>query len=470
MNNGSATRSGCDLILVGCQFGDEGKGRFTDVFARDAFAIVRYQGGPHTGHSVITDGRKFRFVQVPSGVLRGVMGVLGNGCVIEPCGLLDEVTALEKTGLPVKLHISETAHVVFPYHMAQDEAMERWRGGSVATSQSSVAAGLNQIGSTRRGVGPCREDKIARIGLRLADLLDAELLRARLDRLLSLKRHFIENGLGIKLEELSAFRKEDWDLDELVAKYHSSGCRLASCMCDVSTLLSKARKESRFLVYEGAQSIGLDIEHGTYPYCSTGYSSAGGVTVGTGSSPGIPFQVYGIAKAYTSRVGGGPLPTELDGPVADQIVERGCEYGTVTGRRRRVGWLDLVLLRHAVQVDGISHLCLGAIDVLAGLSEVKVATSYRINGSQTDRWPAKLSDWAKVEPVYTVLPGWPDQDWLAVARQGVTALSANARRYLDFVVETLGVELAAIGIGPSREATIVLRMPSGAPVGVSSVT
>lgn len=464
VNNGVAQRRGCDLILVGCQFGDEGKGRFTDIFAREASAVVRYQGGPHTGHTVITAQGKFRFVQVPSGVLRGVMGVLGNGCVIEPCSLLDEVAALENAGLPVKLRISETAHVIFPYHMAQDEAMERWRGGSIATSQGSVAEGLGQIGSTRRGVGPCREDKMSRIGLRLADLIDREVLTARLSRLLPLKRHIIENGLGCKLEELATFRREDWELNELVAKYHASGCRLAPLMCDVSTLLSVARQEARFLVYEGAQSVGLDIEHGTYPYCSSGYSAAGGVTTGTGTPPGIPFEIYGVAKAYTSRVGGGPLPTELDGVIADQIVERGCEYGTVTGRRRRVGWLDLVLLRHAVQVDGISHLCIGAIDVLAGLSEVKVATSYMINGSQSHRWPGKVSDWGKVQPVYTTLPGWPDQDWLDVARQGLTALPANALRYLDFVVETLGVQLAAVGIGRSRDATIVLRMPPVSPV------
>ncbi|HEV2963495.1 MAG TPA: adenylosuccinate synthase [Candidatus Angelobacter sp.] len=453
------TTSGCDLIVVGCQFGDEGKGRFTDVFAQGAFAVVRYQGGPHTGHTVITEGGKFRFVQVPSGVLRGVMGVLGNGCVIEPGGLLDEMAVLESKGMPVKLRISESAHVVFPYHMAQDEAMERWRGGSVATSQAGVAEGLGQIGSTRRGVGPCREDKIARIGLRLTDLLEPEVLRARLCRLLPMKRLFIEKTLGSNLEELATFRKDAWDLDNLVAKYHSYGCRLAPFMCDVSVLLSTARQEGRFLVYEGAQSIGLDIEYGTYPYCSSGYSAAGGVTIGTGSSPAIPFQIYGVAKAYTSRVGGGPLPTELDGPIADQIVERGFEYGTVTGRRRRVGWLDLVLLRHAVQVDGISHLCLGAIDVLAGLSEVKVATSYLINGSKSDRWPEKVSDWAKVQPVYATLPGWPDQDWQEVARQGLPALSANARRYVEFVVEALGIELAAIAVGPSREATIVLHIP-----------
>ncbi|HWU87789.1 MAG TPA: adenylosuccinate synthase [Kofleriaceae bacterium] len=448
---------GVDLVIVGCQYGDEGKGRFTDVFARDAFAVVRYQAGPHTGHTVVTESGRFRFVQVPAGVLRGATGIIGNGCVINTGDLLEEIAGLERLRLPVKLRISEIAHVIFPYHLALDEAAERWRAGAEAPSDRGTGAGA--IGSTRRGVGPCREDKVARIGLRMIDLLDEGLLAARLRRLVPLKRQIIEQGLGCRLEELSGHHPEDWNVDALVATYHGHGRRLASSLCNVSELLDGARREGRLLVYEGAQSVGLDVEHGSYPFCSSGYSAAGGVTVGTGSSPSIGFEVYGVVKAYASRVGGGPLPTEVAGSIADRLVERGREFGTVTGRRRRVGWLDLVAVRHAVRIDGVTRLCVSGLDVLAGLPEVQVAVGYAVDGTETMSYPAAQRDWARLRPVYTTLPGWPEQDWQEVTRRGLGALSDNARRYLDFISKQLGVGLAAVGVGPAREATIVLQMP-----------
>lgn len=451
-----------ELIIVGCMFGDEGKGRFTDVFARDAFAVVRYQAGPHTGHTVVQDGREYKFIQVPAGALRGTVGVLGNGCVIHPGELLDEIAALEAQGLRVELRISESAHVVFPHHRAQEQAIEQWRARAISATElaTGLATGEGAIGSTCRGVGACREDRIARVGLRMVDLLDRELLFARLVRLLELKRRWIEKGLECSIEQLPGYRAQDWDGVALAREYHEYGRRLESTLTDVSSYLDDVRKQARLLVYEGAQSVGLDVEHGSYPFCSSGYSAAGGVTVGTGSPPGIPFEVYGVSKAYALRVGKGPLPTEVDGAVADHLVERGREYGTVTGRRRRVGWLDLVALKRSIRIDGVSRLCISGLDVLAGLPEVRVATHYLLDDVELGTWPTRQADWAKLRPVYTTMPGWPDTDWSAVARGGLAALHDNARAYLDFVIDRLGVELAAVSVGPERDAAILLSMPS----------
>jgi adenylosuccinate synthase len=449
-----------DLVLAGCQSGDEGKGKFTDVFAADAQLVVRYQGGPHTGHTVIAGGETYRFVQVPAGLLQGCTGVLGNGCVVEPCDMVREIEALEARGWSVPLRISETAHVIFPYHRAQDEVLERWRGSAVAVSaDTGFRLGVGQLGSTRRGVGPCREDKIARIGLRLIDLLDIDLLRARLSRLVVLKQRLIENAFALPLTELASYQPDDWDADALADRYHAAGLRLAPCLADIASLLNQARRLGHHILYEGAQAVALDVEHGTYPFCSSGFSAANGVTVGTGSSPALDFRVFGVMKAYMSQVGGGPLPTELDGELAEHIVRRGNEFGSVTGRRRRVGWLDLPLCRRALEVDRFSHLCISAIDVLAGLPSVRIAVGYEVNGRTLDRYPVDLALAAAVQPVYHELPGWPDADWPAVARAGDAALPAQAQEYLRFVADFLGVEIAAISVGPAREQTMVTQSP-----------
>lgn len=441
-----------ELIIVGCQSGDEGKGKFTDVFGADAYAVVRYQGGPHTGHTVVTQAGEFRFVQLPSGLTRGAIGVLGNGCVIAPKELLAEIRSIEDRLGPVRLIVSEIAHVVLPYHLMQDEAMERWRGEVVATSAGTgLATGTGQLGSTKRGVGPCREDKIARIGIRLIDLLDLDLLRSRFAQVLPLKRALLEQVL-----EVPADVARSLDPERLAQEFHHYGKLLSPYLGDVSAFLADARKRNEFVVYEGAQSFGLDVEHGTYPFCSSGYSAASGVTVGTGTPPHVPFEIVGVAKAYTASVGGGPLLTELEGDIADHLVERGREHGTVTGRRRRVGWLDLPSLRRAIRVDGIKYLCLSNLDVLAGLPEVKVATHYTMSGSVVQEYPVSLSEAARCQPVFRKFDGWGEQDWTAIARRGLGALPEAARRYLDFVCTSLGVQLMAVGIGPQRDQTIVV--------------
>ena len=440
-------------MIVGCQAGDEGKGKFTDYFAAGAEAIVRFQGGPHTGHTVVTEEGDYRFVQVPAGVQRGIPGMLGNGCVVEPAGLLAELDEHGVEPVAERLLISETAHVVMPYHRAQDEVMERWRGDEPAMShETGMATGSGQLGSTKRGVGPCREDKIARIGIRVVDLLDRDLLRTRLRRLLPLKLAILEKVHGADRRQLGLVT----DVDALVREYHAYGRRLASCVADVSAALRDARASGGLIVYEGAQSLSLDVEHGTYPYCSSGYSAACGVPVGTGAPPGTPYTVVGVTKAYMTQAGGGPLPTEVGGAAADHLVTRGREIGTVTGRRRRVGWLDMAFVRKAVAIDGIRQICISSVDVLAGLEEVRVATGYRLDGRLLETYPAALRDAARVEPVYATFDGWPERDWDEVARDGYEALPGEARRYVEFVAESLDVDLVAIGVGPRRDQTLDL--------------
>ncbi|MET8563553.1 adenylosuccinate synthase [Streptomyces flaveolus] len=442
-----------DLIIVGCQAGDEGKGKFTDIACESAYAVVRYQAGPNTGHTVVADGGEYRFVQVPAGVLRGSVAVLGNGCVIEPVSLLAELSSLRAAGLDVDLRISELAHVIFPYHIAQDAAEEDWRGAEIATSAATgFVHGTGRLGTTNRGVGPCREDKAARIGLRMADLLDERLLRARLARLVPLKRGLLERVLGRPAGQ----EPVGDEIDRLVEEYGSAGRRLEPHLCDVSHFLRQVRADGHHIVYEGAQSFGLDLEHGTYPYVTSGYSGAGGVTVGTGTSPAQDFSVLGIAKAYTVQVGGGPLMAEVDGAVADHLVTRGREWGTVTGRRRRVGWFDIPMVRRAVEVEGIRRLCLTNIDVLAGLDEVMVVTGYEIDGRITDAFPVRLPDMASATPVLRRLPGWADVDWPRVARRGPAALPEAARRYVAHLAAALDVEIVAVGVGPERDDTVFL--------------
>lgn len=446
-----------DLIVVGCQSGDEGKGKFTDVLAAGAYAVVRYQAGPHTGHTVTTQDGEFKFIQVPAGAVRGAIGVLGNGCVIEPLSLLEEIARVEtQLGRQIDLRISHSAHVVMPYHPLEDEGLERLRGTELATSKATgFSTGSGQLGSTKRGVGPCRADKMARIGIRMVDLLDEDVLRARLSVLVPMKTRLLQEVYGLTAVEIGG----GLDVDELVATYRDCGGSLAPYLDDVSVFLERARAEGRYLVYEGAQSLALDVEHGTYPYCSSGYSAAGGVTVGTGSPPSVAFETVGVAKAYMVQVGGGPLPTELFGDIADYLVKRGREIGTVTGRKRRVGWLDLAFLRRSVRIEGIHRLCVTNLDVLAGLEQVKVSTHYLIDGEPVLEYPVALRDATKVEPVFETLVGWPECDWDEIVRDGLGALPPGARSYLDFVQEQIGVTLLGVSVGPKRDQTILVDTP-----------
>ncbi len=442
-----------NIVIVGCQNGDEGKGKFTDYFASKEGAVVRYQGGPHTGHTVETQEGRFRFVQVPSGVARGAACFLGNGCVIDPIALALELRQLEKqAAFPIRLVVSPRAHVVLPYHRAMDAALEAWRGDAIATSPATgFRDGSGQLGSTRRGVGPCREDKIARIGLRMIDLLDEDLLKARLARLVPLKRRIIESILPGG----SQFPDEDWDPARLAMRYAEAGRELSPYLGDVAAQVAALHSRGVPIVFEGAQSVALDVEHGTYPYCSSGNSSAGGLYAGIGLPPAFPVRVLGVMKAYATTVGGGPLPTELSGDLANRIRERGREYGTVTGRARRVGWLDLCYIRRAVRLDGTAGLCMSSLDVLGGLDSVQVCTHYESDTAKSFEYPVSMAALERLRPVYSTLPGWPEIDPEAPARGGLRALPAALREYLDFVAKEAGVPVVAIGTGPARHHTLV---------------
>jgi adenylosuccinate synthase len=448
-----------DVAIVGCQNGDEGKGKFSDVFASGADLVVRYQGGPHTGHTVQFDGKRLKFIQVPVGVARLKPSAVGNGCVIDPIALVGEINGLKELGLVVDLTIAPTCHVVFPYHRLMDEALESWRGPALATDgNSGLGQGAGQLGSTRRGVGPCREDKIARIGLRLIDVLDYATFERRLARLLDLKRRVI-NAIAPGLARGS---EEDWSPGRLARKYHDAVRELEPYLGDVAALMQRCRRGGGSVLFEGAQSLALDVEHGTYPYCSSGFSAASGLSVGCGRPPGLPLKVLGVVKSYTTTVGGGPLPTEIHDSLADRIAERGREYGTVTGRRRRIGWLDLGFVRKAVRLDGIEAICLSCLDVLAGLDTVKVCTHYDAGRRTFLEIPTALSDLAAVAPIYEAFPGWPEIDPHACLRDGLNGLPVEARTFVDFLSRELGTVIAAIGLGSDRTQTLTLTDPFAA--------
>ena len=441
------------IVIVGCQAGDEGKGKFCDVLAENAYAVVRYHSGPNTGHTVVNAAGDFRFIQIPSGVLRGAIGVIGNGCVVDPRKLVAEMAELEALGVRADLRISETAHIVMPYHLEEDQALDNWRGDSLATSgNSGFATGGGRLGVTRRGVGPCRADKVARIGLRLIDLLDRGVLRPRLEKLLALKCAVLQQVYRHPIDTTGA----DWNLDGLIDEYHALGLRLAPHLCDTSVFLAAARAQDRTLIFEGSQSVGLDIEFGTYPYVSSGHGAAAGVTVGTGVPIGADFRVVGVSKCYMVTVGGGPLPTELGGDIAEHLVTRGREIGTVTGRRRRVGWLDLAFLRKAARVDGLDRLCLTNLDVLAGLPEIRVATHYTVGDRVLLEYPSRFAFAANLAPHYKVFPGWPDQDWSEVAAGGADALPTATREFIDFIATEVGVPVSGVSVGRRREQTLFL--------------
>lgn len=370
------------LAIIGSQSGDEGKGKFVDLFARAADLVVRFQGGPHTGHTVVTDRGTTKFVQVPAGVAQGVPNVIAGGCVVDPVALVDEIAALEAAGWEVDLKIADTAHVIFPYHRAQDIAMEAWRGGRWAVSAADgLRDGTGQLGSTKSGVGPCREDKVARIGLRMGDLLDAELLRARLTRLVALKRRQVA-AIAQEVAEDPAF---DWDVMRLLARYAEAAAQLSPRVCDTAELLQAAQRAGRRMLFEGAQSVALDIEQGTYPFCSSGYSAASGIPVGCGLPLDVPVSVCGVIKAYMTQVGGGPMPTALMDERAEAIVAStrwgACspEPGS-TPRRRRRG--------HSPAMPCGSRTCPGTSLSWAPVGSARTALTRRKNISANRTSPA----------------------------------------------------------------------------------
>ncbi|RQG92571.1 adenylosuccinate synthase [Natrarchaeobius chitinivorans] len=449
------------VTIVGSQLGDEGKGGVVDLYGDAADVVARYQGGDNAGHTVVYDGKKYKLSLVPSGAVRGKVGVLGNGCVVNPETLFDEIDTLRERGLDPDVRVGERAHVIFPYHRALD--------GIEEDEKEELAAG-----TTGRGIGPTYEDKAGRRGVRVGDLLDPDVLRERLEYVVPQKRALAEDVFGKQTGE-------EFDVEQLYTTYREYGERLAEegMVVDCGTFLQERIDDGDNVMLEGAQGTSIDIDHGIYPYVTSSNPTAGGASVGTGLGPTVVGQgeVIGIVKAYLSRVGTGPLPTELGGvegqtpgydsdggdddeeELATYIRDEGGEYGTVTGRPRRVGWLDMPMLRHAARANGFTGLAINHIDVLAGLEEVTVGHAYEFDGEKRLTMPATTEKWGRCEAVFRSFDGWPDVDWEAVAEDGYDAIPSNAREYLEYVSAELDAPIYAVGVGPGREETVVVENP-----------
>jgi len=437
------------VTIVGAQLGDEGKGGIVDLYGDRADVVARYQGGANAGHTVVAGGEEFKLSLIPSGVVRGKVGVLGNGCVVDPETLFSEMEELRDRGLEPDVRVARRAHVVLPYHKVLDGAEE--------AAKEDLAAG-----TTGRGIGPTYEDKAGRRGLRVGDLLDPEVLRERLEYVVPTKRGVYEDVFGF--DATDADPGDAFDVEALFEQYREYGRRLADegMPVDAGEFLDDRVRAGEQVLLEGAQGTSIDIDHGIYPYVTSSNPTAGAAATGTGLAPTTigRGEVVGIVKAYLSRVGTGPLPTELEGDRAERIREEGGEYGTVTGRPRRVGWLDVPMLRHAARVSGFTGLAINHIDVLAGMDELKVGHAYELDGEEIHTMPATTERWGDCEPVYRTFEGWPDVDWAAVAREGYEAIPENAREYLEYVAGELDTDIYAVGVGAEREHTVVLEDPT----------
>jgi adenylosuccinate synthase len=421
-------------ILVGAQWGDEGKGKATDLLADRMDVNVRYQGGNNAGHTVMVGGRTFKLHLVPSGVLYPhVVPVIGNGVVIDPGVLLAELAALEAQGISTaKLLVSANAHLIMPWHKERDKLTERFLGG-------------NRIGTTGRGIGPAYGDKAVRLGIRVQDLLDPKILRQKVEVVLKER-----NPLLAKV-----YNRLPIDPDAVVEEYTTYAEALRPRITDTSLYLWKALRDGKRVLFEGAQGAMLDVDHGTYPFVTSSSPVAGGALAGTGVGPREIERVIGIAKAYTTRVGAGPFPTELvDGP-GDVLRREGVEYGTTTERPRRCGWLDTVVLRHAARINGLTELFVTKLDVLSAFDQLPVAVAYRVDGEVTDEWPMTQTQVHHAEPVYEQFEGWRD-DVTGATRY--SDLPRAARAYVEAVEKLSGVPVTAVFVGPAREQTL-LREP-----------
>jgi adenylosuccinate synthase len=424
-------------VIVGAQWGDEGKGKIVDLLARDSDVVCRYQGGPNAGHTIVIDGARFALHHVPSGILSGKLCVVGAGCVVDPGLLVDELDELEGRGISTgTVRISGDAHLIMPWHVAVDSASER-------------KLGRLQIGTTRRGIGPAYADKAARIGIRVQDILDPKILRQKFETALAEKNLVLE-----RIHEVAPL-----EVEELAARMETYAVRLRPYVADTSLLVDRALREGQRVLLEGAQGTLLDLDHGTYPFVTSSNPVAGAAATGVGIGPTRIDRVLGVAKAYVTRVGEGPFPTEIEGEESARVRELGAEYGTTTGRERRCGWLDLVALRFAVRVNGMTSLVLTKLDVLSAFDEIPVCTRYRLpDGSETDEFPAHQSDFHHAEPVYETLPGWKAS---LEEAESLADLPEAARRYVSFVEEQLGVEVCLISVGAERERVVAPRGLAG---------
>ena len=419
------------LVVIGSQWGDEGKGKITDYFACRADMVVRYQGGNNAGHTVVFDGHKYSLQSIPSGIFNPkTVNVMGNGMVINPVSLLEELDRLHKQNITdYQLYISDRAAVVMPYHSALDGAYEALKGGS-------------QIGTTKKGIGPAYSDKYSRIGIRMGDLLEPEYFAERL-----------REAVTIKNMELSMLGLPTFEFEALYEQYMAIAQKIGHMICDTSALINKALTEDKKILFEGAQGMMLCIDHGTYPYVTSSTPSSASVPVGAGVSPKWIDNVLGVAKAYCTRVGEGPFPTELFDNRAEEIRERGHEYGTVTGRPRRVGWFDAVVARYTAKLAGIDNWALMLFDVLSGLDKVCICTGYECDGKIINNPPATISQLAKCKPVLIELDGWKE-DISDV--KSFDELPEAAKAYVRKVEEVTGVKVGIISVGADRSKTIII--------------
>ena len=421
------------IVVVGTQWGDEGKGKITDFLAEQADVIARFSGGNNAGHTIQFGGETYKLHLVPSGIFyKDKLAVIGNGVVVDPVALLKELDALNERGVSTSnLRISNRAQVILPYHLAQDEYEERRRGD-------------NKIGTTKKGIGPAYVDKAQRIGIRMADLLEKETFERRLKENIEVKNAYFK---GMFNETCPRF-------DEIFDEYYAAGQRLKEFVTDTSKILDDAFVAEEKVLFEGAQGVMLDIDHGTYPFVTSSNPVAGNVTVGTGVGPTFVSKVIGVCKAYTSRVGDGPFPTELFDENGHHIREVGREYGTTTGRPRRVGWFDSVVLRHSRRVSGITDLSINSIDVLTGLDTVKICTAYELDGEGITEYPANLDQLRRCKPIFEELPGWEED---ITGCRTLEELPDNARKYLERISELCNVRISIFSVGPDRDQTNLLE-------------
>jgi adenylosuccinate synthase len=421
------------VVVVGTQWGDEGKGKITDFLAEQAEVVARYQGGNNAGHTILINGKKYKLHLIPSGIFyNNKVCVIGNGMVISPSALIEEINYLHGHGVSTEnLRISDRAHVIMPYHLKQDLLEEASKGDQ-------------KIGTTGKGIGPCYMDKAARVGIRIADLMDPIEFEKKL-------RLNIENKNRIFS---LLYDSEGVSADEILQEYLGYAEQIRAFVTDTSVVLNDAIDQGKRVLFEGAQGVMLDIDQGTYPFVTSSNPVAGGVSIGAGVGPTKIHQVIGVAKAYTTRVGDGPFPTELHNEVGDRIREVGNEYGTTTGRPRRVGWFDSVVVRHARRVSGITGLSLNSIDVMSGFETVKICSAYSYRGEVLEHYPANLKVLAECEPIYEEMPGWSED---VTAVRSLDDLPLNARHYIERVSQLTGIPISIFSVGRNREQTNQVR-------------
>jgi len=421
------------VVIIGAQWGDEGKGKATDLIAGRIDHVVKFNGGNNAGHTVVIGNEKYALHLLPSGILtEGVVPVIANGVVIDLEVLFEELDALTSRGIDVsRLRVSANAHVITSYHRTLDKVTERFLG-------------KRQIGTTGRGIGPTYADKINRVGIRIQDIFDEGILRQKVDGALDMKNHLL----------VKIYNRRAITADEIVDELLSYADRLRPLVCDTSLLLHEALADGKTVLFEGGQATMLDVDHGTYPFVTSSNSTAGGASTGSGIGPNQISRVIGIVKAYTTRVGSGPFPTELDNEEGERLRQAGAEFGTTTGRPRRCGWYDAPIARYSARINGITDFVLTKLDVLTGLTEIPVCVAYEVDGVRFDEMPINQSDFHHATPVYESFPGWTED--ISTARS-FAELPANAQNYVHAIEKISGARFSAIGVGPARDEIIAIH-------------